>query len=521
MTTLAVLLLAAGVGSGLAHRLRLPSIPFLILCGAVTEAIMHATAGSAPREFDILADVLLLGATFLVFSLGLRLDARLVQEHKKAVLLVSGSQFLILGGLGVLCAWLLNFGPKASLYLGVVTAASSTIVTVALLRERRQLFEPFGRLTAGVLLTQDLLVILCISMLHDSAGAMKLLILVVASLATRHWLSAILLTGSVPDEESRLILVLAFLFLFIGAADALGLPFIAGAFLAGLSLSGFPVNAVVRGQLRSIEDFFIAAFFTALGASLLGVSLEQLPAALTFVLLLLVVTPLVVTWAGEYSGLTSRGSLESGLLLSQASEFSLVTALMGVAAGELDQATLGLVVLITVLSMLATPFLATDQMTWWLLGRRRLRREDLPQSTSDPPVGHVVLIGAGEIGLYLLNILERDGRPVVVIEGDPVRAQSLKERGIAVVCRDGADPHSLSLAGATRASLVVSTLARPEDTQRLLRHLDGCRVLVRVDNPAEADIARELGGEPVGFIDLAIDEFGSIPLLKMSGPATR
>ena len=59
---------------------------------------------------------------------------------------------------------------------------------------------------------------------------------------------------------------MALLFIFIGLADALRLPVIAGGFLAGMALSAFPVSGMVRGHLRSISDFFMAVFFTALGA---------------------------------------------------------------------------------------------------------------------------------------------------------------------------------------------------------------------------------------------------------------
>ena len=105
MITLALLLLAAGMGSGLAHRFRLPLIPFLMICGALAEAVSQVTVGPESREFVILRDVLVIGGTFLVFSLGLRLDARLVRKHRKAVFVVAGTQFLVLGGLGGLCAW--------------------------------------------------------------------------------------------------------------------------------------------------------------------------------------------------------------------------------------------------------------------------------------------------------------------------------------------------------------------------------------------------------------------------------
>jgi Kef-type K+ transport system membrane component KefB len=82
------------------------------------------------------------------------------------------------------------------------------------------------------------------------------------------------------DDETLLLVVLSILFVFLGGAYLLELPLVTGAFLAGLALSGFPVNLLVRGQLNSINDFFHALFFTALGAFLPLPSFGELGQAL-------------------------------------------------------------------------------------------------------------------------------------------------------------------------------------------------------------------------------------------------
>src|SRR5680860_59475 len=109
--------------------------------------------------------------------------------------------------------------------------------------------------------------------------------------------------------------------------DRLELPLVVGALLAGVALSGFPVDALVRPQLASIGDFFSAIFFTALGA-LIGVpSGLELFQALVLAVLLIVVTPPLVTVVAEWTGLSARPAIEAGLLLAQASELSLVVGL--------------------------------------------------------------------------------------------------------------------------------------------------------------------------------------------------
>lgn len=75
---------------------------------------------------------------------------------------------------------------------------------------------------------------------------------------------------------------------------------------------------------------------------------------------------------------------------------------------------------------------------------------------------------------------------------------------VVVVLRgDGADIESLRTAGAMRAAAIVSTMRRLDDNFRLLRTLNGPRMLVRVFSEQEAERIRELGGHPLVEDDVA------------------
>jgi Kef-type K+ transport system membrane component KefB len=505
MIGLAVILAGAAVALGLAHLLRVPAIPLLLLTGAG----LGATAMIPP---ELLQDTIVLGVTFLVFFAGLELNPDRVGPQRSAVLQVGVVQFTVLGATGLLVALALGYGLTAALYLALAMTASSTLVVVRLLQSRQQLFEPFGRLLLGVLLLQDLAIILLIPVvtrLPDGAAAVATGMLAAITLTGAALLFARAVATPLAlrfrnDEEALLLAILAVLFAFLGAAALLGLPMIAGAFLAGVALSPVPASLIVRGPVLSLSDFFLALFFTALGGLVARPELVSLAHSLVFVAVLVVVTPLVVTIVAERAGMSTRPAVEAGLLLAQASEFSLVVGLWGLVAGHISVQVFTIVALVTVISMLLTPFLGTDAVTWRLMRFHPVRGR---AHLEEPPSGHVLLLGCGDTGMPLLETLLAAGHEVVVVDDDAAIIERLLEGDVPCVRGDGSDLEVLRRVGADAARLIVSTLRRAGDNEKVLRFADGVPAVVRVFDGATADRIREWGGIPIVYADAAADDF--------------
>jgi Kef-type K+ transport system membrane component KefB len=506
MIAIAILLLAAAVGFGLARAIGVPALPLLLLVGAAM-----APLGILPDP-EVLQDALVLGLTFLVFAAGIELNPRRVGAQRRTVLQVGVAQFAALGLTGLLLAILLGFDLRSALYLGIALSASSTLVVVRVLQQRGQLFEPFGRLVIGVLLLQDLLVIVLMPVVMRSAegwlpvlaGIAGVGVLMALAWASVRWVAPVIARRFGQDEETLLLVVLAALFLFLGLSTVLGLPVVAGAFLAGVALSRFPLHLLLRGQLSSLTDFFLAIFFTALGALVVVPSLMAVLHALVFAAAVLTITPIVVTIVAERAGLSARSSLESGLLLSQTSEFSLIVALQGLTLGHLTPEVFGTVALVTALTMLVTPLFATDRMTWRLMRLHPMRRRATRMSV---PSGHIVLLGCGDNGMPLLETLIAAGHHVVVVDDDPAVISRLEEGEVSAIRGDGSDFHVLRQAGAPDARIVISTMRRARDSENVLKFLPDVPVLVRVFDDASGERIRALGGRPVLYSAAAADDF--------------
>jgi Kef-type K+ transport system membrane component KefB len=506
MVAFTLLLLAAAVGYAASRALKLPSIPFLLLGGIGLSAV------GAPLPRDLVEDVLVLGLSVLVFVAGTEMNPRRVRTHRRAALRVGLVQFFVLGAAGFGVAVFLGYGMLVSLYLALGLTASSTVVVVRLLQQRKQLFEPFGRLVIGVLLLQDLLIILLIPAvvrIDQGWGAVAAgfgggLVLVGLSFAALRWVTPFVVIRLGLDDETLLLVVLALLFIFLGAGAALGLPPFASAFLAGLSLSTFPVSAVIRAQLSSLSDFFTAIFFTALGLALVVPTVEELLHVLVFALMVVLLTPPLIAWVAERYGLSARPALESGLLLAQTSEFSLLLALQGLVLEQITEGVFTIIALVTAATMVLTPLYATDRLTWSLLRFHPVLRKGVGGAA---PRGHVLLLGCGDNGMPLLETLVAAGHEVVVVDDDPQVIGRLREGDVRAIRGDGSDPEVLRAAGARDARIVVSTIRRPLDNEPLLRFVGPVPVLVRVFDEAEAALIAEWGGVPIPYAEAAADDF--------------
>ncbi|MEK6231531.1 MAG: cation:proton antiporter, partial [Luteolibacter sp.] len=501
MNAFALLLATAAVAYGLARYFRLPSIPILIGAG-----MSLSLAGLAPKEIEIggdgAADMLELGLVFLVFASGVELNPRRFKRFGKAVLWVAGVQFALAMGVGFLCARWLGLETLEAVYMGGGLAASSTLVVLRHLQNRRAMFEPYGRVVTGVLLLQDVALVLLIVLLSRvdgggwDVGKALFEVLVMGGIAwiAQRFVIPKLVFRVKPDEENLLLWLVAVLLAFAGVASWLDLPLIAGAFAGGFVFSAFPLNGLVRGQLSSLVDFFQAMFFVALGA-ILGVPEPGLwMQAALYSVVVLVVTPPLVALVAERRGLNARAGIEAGLLLAQTSEYSLLLGLSGVVLGHVSPDTFSILALTTVVTMTLTPVLGREQVANFLLPFHPLRKKG---RIADVPEGHVLILGFGSAGMWTLKPLLAQGEKVLVVDDDAVVCAALAKKGIPFLRGDGAEVDVLEKAGARNAKLVIASMRRVGDALTVLRYVQGVPVVVRVFEEEDANLIRRAGGKPV------------------------
>ncbi|MDA7915956.1 cation:proton antiporter [Verrucomicrobia bacterium] len=532
MTGLAILLLLAAMAHGISQRFRIPVIPLLLLSGlglSIVSSLPFVTGMQKVLDPEHLKSILQLGLTFLIFAAGVELNPMRIGKQRRAAWWVGIVEFVVTGALGYLLAKALGFDGMSTIYLALALATSSTLIVLNQLRAWLRIYEPFARMVTGVLLIQDLLMIVCIVVMANVDSPLQIMIRsilgVIAlgglAMACQQFLMPWLvlrfeikskfntqLSKGRParlDGETMLLFVVAVLFAFIGLSKWMGIPIVAGAFFAGFSFSSFPLNGLVRGVTQSISGFFAALFFIALGALIVLPSPDLIIKGLILSLSVLVVTPPLVTFVAEKTGLTSRYAIESGLLLAQTSELSLVLSLAGFLMGHISNEVFSIISLISVITMSITPLIAHERTAALLLHwHPTQRRRELPPSDF---TGHVIILGFGSGGMWVLKPLLKAGYTVVVVDDDPVIVQQLSRTDAICIRGDGADKALLKHINASEARIILSGMRRLRDAEQLLKHVNGVPVIVRVFEDHQAKAIEQLGGIPILNSEAACQTF--------------
>jgi CPA2 family monovalent cation:H+ antiporter-2 len=325
------------------------------------------------------------------------------------------------------------------------------------------------------------------------------------ALAFHYWVLPYLAKRLLADDETILLVALAVLCVFAAGAWFLGVPIVAGAFLAGFTLSSFPVNGLVRGLVGSLGDFFQALFFVALGTLLLPAEWFVVVQALLLAVLVFVVTPPIVALVAEWRGQSSRSGVESGLLLAQTSELGIIFALLGLQNGHLAQNEFTLIALVAAMTMTITPLVATDKVTWKLLHWHPSRRRK--QSAPLPHAGHVLILGFGSAGMWAVRPILEAGYDLLVVEEDPTVVEMLESKKIACVRGDGSDPQVLAQVKASEARLILAGIPRLPDLLQVIRSTPGVPVVARVFEDFEAEVIERAGGVAIKNSEAAATEF--------------
>lgn len=277
-----------------------------------------------------------LGLLLLLFFMGLEFSIPRFLEGGRATLWAGVIDLANLV-VGVALGGLLGFGWWGAAFLGAALYISSSGVIAKLVTERNLVAYPETERTLGVLVFEDLAMVVVLGGLGlATVGGDALQFLGVglflAAYVVLHRFGRPGLERLLSREGEALVLLLLALVLLVSlGAKSLGFPEAVAAFLLGMIVSESRFRRKVETSLASWHAVAAAVFFFDVG---LHVDLQSAWRVLPLALLLLVVTTLaqLVTGfvAGRVSGLSARGSVGHALMLIPRGEFSLV--IVGLAA---------------------------------------------------------------------------------------------------------------------------------------------------------------------------------------------
>lgn len=317
------------------QRLRLPPLLGYIFLGAGLLPFLE------PGELALIEEISRIGIVFLFLLLGLQFPLnRLVNVTRRVWRAGTLDVVLCFGG-SALLAFGLGFDLFSSLVLGGVAYATSSSITIQMIKDTHREKTPEAEFSMGLLIFEDLVAPVMVSVLVGiglegvvTAGTLgsvgfRVLLLIVCSLAAARILFRRLELFMLRhrSREFLIVFVVGVAFLMSGLAEWMGLSKLLGAFLAGVMLSETGAMGPLRERLAPLRDLTLPVFFFWFGTSMtLGTGVVAPRALVLLIVWGLLAKMAVGLWGGRDYGLTRRGAFRTSFGLGQRGEFSIVIA---------------------------------------------------------------------------------------------------------------------------------------------------------------------------------------------------
>ncbi|MBY0449154.1 MAG: cation:proton antiporter [Cyanobacteria bacterium] len=512
-TTVALLGLATIMAFGF-QRFRLPSLLGYIATGCLIgpKGIGWISDTAWVSEFSHL------GVLFLLFIVGLELSVDELRHLERRIPLMGVLQLGMTTLVFSVAFKFLGLPWGLSILLGGILSLSSTSIVLKSLEDLNELETVQGRQILGVLLMQDLAIVPLMAMLpllSQPVGPSYAVDLIwtlakaAAFLVVALWISMkvmpVILERMMARHNAE-IMMLCVVTISLGMAaltGLMGLSYEAGAFIAGLALSGTLFSRHIATESRPFRDVFASLFFVSVGMMLdphyLWAHMGQV---LLVTMVIITVKALLAYSAGLISGTHRWNALWLGATIFQVGEFSFVmlarlmeTVHVESSSSALLMSWVPVLINATVLSMFMTPLLLKLLPDWVMkMKLRSLQGSTVPSDSPESTLldtetfysglkDHAIIAGYGPVARQLVKALSLKCIPYVVVDMNLTTVKRLQHDGFPIIYGDVSHRDVLNAVGVTRARLFILTI--PD-----IRAAEVAIQLVKSINPALPCIAR-------------------------------
>ena len=488
LQNMAMILITAVIVLLIFNKLKLPTMIGLFITGIVIGHVINDTS--------MISTLSELGVVFLLFIIGLEFSIEKFSAIKHyalfgGILQVSLTTILVtLLGLG------LGLALNSAIFLGFLVAFSSTAIVMKIMQQKHLNHSVQGRVTLGILIFQDIAVIVVILITPLLGGQsielhtfpellIKLIGVAILIVIGAKWFIPLALKDAAKTKNRDLFMLLT-LFICMGttfATSLIGIGPELGAFLAGLLISNTEYSHQTLGYIQPFQDVFMSLFFISIGLMVnLHLFLYNIGIILALTAIILIIKFAATLLTGIVLKLPNKISISIAILLSQIGEFSFVLAREGMTYGLMTQRFFSIFLGISILTMSVSPFLQkfTPQITK-LLSKSSYFQEDgelktLPEELTEaqPIKDHVILVGMGRVGKQMTKACNQFNVPILAVDMNPIVVEQQQNLGVPIIYGNASNENVLKQLRVTSARCIVISASTYEGT---LNTIDAARRL--------------------------------------------
>ncbi len=461
-----------GVAAAVAMIMRVLRQP-LIIGHIITGFLVGQFALGLFHNIETLELFSELGISFLLFSVGLSLNPKVLRDYGWISIVTGFGQVLLTGSVGVAICLLLGYTWITAIYVGIALAFSSTVIVLKLLSDKGDMDKLYVKLSIGSLLLQDLIAIVLLFAIPFATGSQgsgwDLVRVFITGCGAglgiflfSHYVLRHLHKYLTQSQELIFLFTTAWGIGISALFAAIGFSLEGGALIAGIALSTSPSRHEMSARLAPLRDFFIVGFFILLGTRMVvsDFSLILVP-AIILSLFVLIMNPLLQLIIMGLMGYRKKTSFQTGMMAAQISEFSLILVALGVSLGQVAPSVLSMVTLVGLVTIFFSSYLIlySDKLYEYVapylnIFERAHVRETSPRTKKYP----IILIGANRIGSDFILLFQKMKHRFLVIDHDLEIMNMLERQKIDHEYGDASDPDLLDAFKINKAELVVSTV---------------------------------------------------------------
>ena len=486
-TYLSIVIGVVLVSMGIMKILKQPMIIGYIIAGTLISlflpTLLHET-----HSIEIFSSI---GISFLLFIVWLELNPKIIQDVWKSAITTGVIQVILTSAIGYGLGLLLGFDPIVALYIGIGFAFSSTIVILKLLSDKGGTESVSGRLSMGILIVQDLIVMLLFVAISTIEQLQSWSGIVVGSILLAKiiwlWIALFLIskyilpraTKRIAQSQEHLFLFSIWRCLILGSIFYfLGFSIEIWALVAGITLAGSSYKFEIMSKVKPLRDFFIIMFFVLLGSRIIfPIPTKFILPIIAFTGFILVIKPLIILTILGFSKHSKKNNFLTAGNLGQISEFSFILIMLWISLGHItDPEILSMITIIGLITITTSSYqiLYGHKIVEFMKKHPKLYKRIPGKKKTHKHKnegGHkILLFGYWRFGKELYQTLNKKvEKNILIVDENPEIINELQAEKINCIYGDAGELDFLNELNLSKTKMIISTIKDYDDTILLLK----------------------------------------------------